>query len=1070
MRLVKILAWMLCCAMLLSFAACTTPPTPENPTTEQDSEQPTTTPDTENPDGPDDPEQPKDAIEAVKEELEAMKKNIGATSDTVLYVKDFGAVGDGVTDDGTAIYKAVLAATEQHATLKFEQDKTYYVASVPGGRTTPLTLNGAHGVTIDGCGATILIAPDMRYINTSECGNVKIANLHFDYAVPVYLVGKVTAVNGNEVTYSLDQNPYVDNYNFAGVNGFSIMYNEGKQQRPHMFMQSMVKTADKEVKVTYTSSHHYKVGNVVFVPNPGVGHAYSQVFDIRGSDAPMLFENLGVHAASSFVWAIMHNKDHLFFENVDLVPAQNNDREIKLVGWRDGYHCKNNTAGIHWNNCEAEVLFDDVFNIAATLGVVSDVSGNNTFSVKNYENPADVFVCAPGDTVDIYDIKNGDYKGNARVRSVTSNADGSRTITLYYGQTIENVTEGCVVANRDTGAPGSTITNCHFTGTFRFLRNLYVENTVFDLLIIWMMVEGSVEGPMPGNVDFVNCTFNGGEIQMDAYNRNIAKRLRKIGRQIVDIGFWGCTFNDCRTTTSTDATYTKNDTFTTDDLYTVKNRAGTSDPQTIAPGKADVALGVTWDWTLFTMPMTGDCAAITPLTALDGTLAGKLNQDNVGSSVLALSATEGQKLYLDGLSKSALSCLYEKGSSHIIKLTYYTDTPVKASLVIGDTVVTDDLFATAGALTTVTLTYNANGQGNIAYIEYRGTGTVYLGNFTLAAFVNANPSISQLENGHTFVWDSNVTITGGQAIKVSDITDTAAKQAILGAPDKFGQTVLHLSGDMGSFTGLTKKTYFTAGVTYRISIDAYIASPISQGSTMYLLAMDSTPGNRVLKEGIFKGEGMYHFEMDWQVGATGEKELKFFINNAPAQYADIYVGNFTITKLPGMSPNKTIIPDNMTEVTKEQLQAGFTFDFANGVFLETTANSYVDASCLNAHATQTLAKAGFGAYAYYFAENFHAIGLNNPVYGGSKYTVTMKVYDCKGNLDDNARGAFVLLNMTGGGQNSAECNYKITADPDVPGLYTLTFTDYVPTGTDDLLFYQIEPCEFYIASITVKIG
>ena len=491
MRLVKILAWMLCCAMLLSFAACTTPPTPENPTTEQDSEQPTTTPDTENPDGPDDPEQPKDAIEAVKEELEAMKKNIGATSDTVLYVKDFGAVGDGVTDDGTAIYNAVLAATEQHATLKFEQDKTYYVASAPGGRTTPLTLNGAHGVTVDGCGATILIAPDMRYINTSECGNVKIANLHFDYAVPVYLVGKVTAVNGNEVTYSLDQNPYVDNYNFAGVNGFSIMYNEGKQQRPHMFMQSMVKTADKEVKVTYTSSHHYKVGNVVFVPNPGVGHAYSQVFDIRGSDAPMLFENLGVHAASSFVWAIMHNKDHLFFENVDLVPAQNNDREIKLVGWRDGYHCKNNTAGIHWNNCEAEVLFDDVFNIAATLGVVSDVSGNNTFSVKNYENPADVFVCAPGDTVDIYDIKNGDYKGNARVRSVISNADGSRTITLYYGQTIENVTEGCVVANRDTGAPGSTITNCHFTGTFRFLRNLYVENTVFDLLIIWMMVEGS---------------------------------------------------------------------------------------------------------------------------------------------------------------------------------------------------------------------------------------------------------------------------------------------------------------------------------------------------------------------------------------------------------------------------------------------------------------------------------------------------------------------------------------------------------------------------------------------------
>ena len=92
--------------------------------------------------------------------------------------------------------------------------------------------------------------------------------------------------------------------------------------------------------------------------------------------------------------------------------------------------------------------------------------------LENYENPADVFICSPGDTVDIYDLKSGAYKGNARVRAVTNNADGSRTIHLYYGETIDRVSEGCVVANRDTGAPGSTITNCHFQGTFRFLRNL----------------------------------------------------------------------------------------------------------------------------------------------------------------------------------------------------------------------------------------------------------------------------------------------------------------------------------------------------------------------------------------------------------------------------------------------------------------------------------------------------------------------------------------------------------------------------------------------------------------------
>ena len=1068
MRTIRLFALLLCACMLLPLAACKpTPNTGDETTTEQTTSAPdesVTEPGTE-------PEpEPADPIEAMKQDLAIMQQGIGATTDTVLYVGDFGAVGDGKTDDGTAIFNAVTAAAEQNATLKFEENKIYYVASVPGGRVTPFTLNGAHDMTIDGCGATILIAPNMRYIRFNDCGNVKMTNLHFDYAVSVYLVGKVKDVQGSTVIFEVDQNPYVDHFDYSGANGFSIAYNEGTQQRPHAFMTEMHKTGDKEVSVTY-KGHTYKKDQLVYLPNPGVGHVADQVIHVAGSDEPMLFENIGIHAASSFVWALMHNRDHLFFENVDLVPAANNDREIKMVSWRDGYHCKNNTAGIHWNNCEAEVLFDDVFNIAATLGVVTEVGGNSSFTVKNYENAADVFVCAPGDTVDIYDLSSGAYKGNARVRSVVSNADGSRTIHLYYGQTIENVSAGCVVANRDTGAPGSTITNCHFTGTFRFLRNLYVENTVFDLLIIWMMVEGSVEGPMPGNVDFVNCTFNGGEIQLDAYNRNTAKRMRKIGEQIKDIGFWGCTLNSTRVITSTDATHTQVDTFVNEDLYTVKNRAAITDPQSITPTKDDLSLGVTWDWTLFTMNMTGESATVTPLSTLsDRTLADKLNVENVGDSVLALNANAGEKLYLDGLSKSALSCLYEKNTSYIIKLTYYAESPVKASLVMGETVLSDDLFAKTGEVTTVTLMYSSTGKGNITYIEYSGTGKVYLGELTVAAFVNANPSLSQLEAGHTFVWDKNVTIKGGKATKVDEISNAAAKEAILANPDKFGQTVLHLDSDPGEFTGLTKKTYFTAGVTYHISMDAYIASPISAGSTIYLMAIDDTPGNRILCKGIFDGQGMYHFEMNWQVGATGEKELRFFIDKEPANYADIYVGNFTITKMPGMTPNKTIIPDNMTQATADQLRAGFTYDFASGVFFETTVNSYVDTSCLNAYTKETLANAGFGEYAYYFAENFHSIALNNPVLSGNRYTITMQVYDCKGNLDDSARGAFVLLNMTGGGQNSAEVNYKITADPNVPGLYTLTFTDNVPGGTDDLLFYQIEPCEFYIKSITVKVG
>ena len=150
MRTIRLFALLLCACMLLPLVACKPTPDTGDVTTEQDTAAPeeiTTDP------GEVEPEPPKDAIEAQKQELAAMKSAIGSTNRTVLYVKDFGAVGDGKTDDGTAIFNAVNAAAEQHATLRFEENKTYYVASVPGGRLTPFTLNGAHDMTIDGCGS-----------------------------------------------------------------------------------------------------------------------------------------------------------------------------------------------------------------------------------------------------------------------------------------------------------------------------------------------------------------------------------------------------------------------------------------------------------------------------------------------------------------------------------------------------------------------------------------------------------------------------------------------------------------------------------------------------------------------------------------------------------------------------------------------------------------------------------------------------------------------------------------------------------------------------------------------------
>lgn len=1066
MRTSKLCSLLLCVLMLLPMVACK--PEPQEQQIPTQSTEQTTQPEeiTTDP-GEIEPDPPKDAIETKKQELEAIRQAVGAPTETVLYAKDFGAVGDGKTDDGAAIFNAVTEAIKQKATLKFEQDKKYYISQVPGNRQTPFAINGADGLTVDGCGSTFLVTPGMIYFEVENSKNVKFVNCHFDFAVPVYLVGKVKSVEGTKVVFDVDMNPYTSHFNFTASNGFSILYNEGTQKRPHTFMTEMQRTGDKEVTITY-KGHVYKEGQTVFLPNPGVAHVGNAVCWLKGNTGALLFENVGIHAAPVFCWNISKNSGKVFFENVDLVPAPDNTREIQMVAWRDGFHCKDNTGSLHWNNCESGVLHDDIFNIANTLGEVVASENDNTFTVKSHQTAGQVFACSPGDTIDVYEVKTGYYMGCGRVRSVKINADGTRTLTLYYGQTIDKVKEGCIVANRDTGAPGSTITNCHFQGTFRFMRNLYVENTVFDMLQTWIMVSGNVEGPMPGNMDFVGCTFNGGNIQIDAMNYNTAKRMKKIGEKITDIGYWGCTFNQSSVSTSTLANYTISDTYTTEELYTVKNDALYNDPITISPTDAEVKDGVTWDWSLFTMPMTGDIAELCPTASVDPNTQ---NTQSVGTGVLAIHAAAGKKLYFDGLSAAAIPGLYKKGNSHLIKLTYFAPAPVEAKLVIGGKVVSDNLFNKVGEWTTVSLIHNAASDAKIAYIECIGDGDVYLGELTLAAFINADPSQTQLESGHTFVWDGNVTIGNSTAINLADVTNASAKKAMLENADNFGKTVLHVTDTWGDFSGLRKKAYYTAGTNYRISIDAYIASPLPAGCTVDLVVLDASGKARTLKENVFSGEGLCHAELDWKVSPSGENKLAFSFKGTSAEGTDVYVGNFTITQMPPLSPYQKYTVTEFTYPTVEQLEQGYTFDFSKGVFFDMGKQNYVEVSALNAYAAQTLRDAGFGDYAYYYNETFDGLGLGETLKKrpGRPITITMVVYDCQGNLPTAPLGALTLLNMSGGLQNSAGCDYVLTPDPTVPGLYTMTFAATPPAGTDALRFYVLEPCEFYIASVTVDV-
>ena len=534
------------------------------------------------------------------------KEQAGAKTETVLDPADFGVVGDGRTDDGPAIGRAIEAAMEQQATLLFASGKTYYIGSTDRNANvfaSPFAMNGADGVTVDGGGSVFRFAPGIQYFAMVSCKDIRFCNMKLDLAVSPYLVGTVKTVSGVYVTYTTDIEPHQSYNDSRGYTNFSIEYNEGTQERPHRFINTMQTTGSKELKVEYqVADHGYEVGDKVFLPNPGVGNFLSESMYIAGNTGCIVFEDVEVWAAPSFIANIRGNDAEIYFENVDYIPGEENHREIKMVSWRDGYHVKDNRRPIHWNECDVGVLFDDVFNVSNTLGYITSVKNGNQFTVTNYEMYTHgsyvAFDCREGDVIDVFNAS-GAYAGSAAVRRVISNPNGTVDLVLDYGVDLKKVDTGWLVGNRDTCAPGSTVTNSRFTGTFRFRRDIRIQNCVFDMLITWIREDGSVEGPLPGSIDYVDCTFNGGSLDIGAAGSAVRKAM-------VDFGFWNCTFNDgAKITAGRNVTVTESASWTEEELYTYKNRKMTTVPTFVAPTDLDFQNTAIYDWTLYLMQVSG---------------------------------------------------------------------------------------------------------------------------------------------------------------------------------------------------------------------------------------------------------------------------------------------------------------------------------------------------------------------------------------------------------------------------------------------------------------------------------
>ena len=449
---------------------------------------------------------------SVKSSSGAVPSSGSAARDDVLRVKDYGAVGDGKTDDGEAIANTIQRAMDftyanpsKPATVIFESGKSYRMDTVPfsiSQYNANIALCNTKNITLQGSNTTIIGNPDKRYVQITNSSDINITGLNFTYEKPVAVTAEITKISGNTVEFKTPIKLDFPGTSFKFTTSEVIFAIPDNGKRFHSYFKEIRRLSDLSYSITFDASVGYMtVGSKVFIPVPGYAYKGVSVSTLHSTN--VAFKDCNVWNSSEFVFQVNGNNGQVSFNNVKVVPKDSG--ASATVSWRDIIHAKDNRAKLTFNNCNFRGAHDDVFNISNTCLKLESVSGN-TYSVKgmDYGSGGNFLEIKKGDTLTVLHPVSGKFYGSTKVTEVVIQNGGD--IRLKVDNTL-GAPAGSWMYIEELAAPGSSITGGSFNGTFRIRANTAVKNSVFEILFMWTLFGETYEGPVPHDVTYTNCTF-----------------------------------------------------------------------------------------------------------------------------------------------------------------------------------------------------------------------------------------------------------------------------------------------------------------------------------------------------------------------------------------------------------------------------------------------------------------------------------------------------------------------------------------------------------------------------------
>ena len=447
------------------------------------------------------------------------------------HIKDFGAVGDGCTNDANAFARASAFLNDGNENIQkilVLDDVTYKIGKISEeGVSHAISLCSAKNVSIEGNGAKIAIEMPTGGAKVLDCENITMRGLEIYFDPSPMVIGKVVAhdegwswidvkVADGERCGISESGEYVPAKNsafFASANGSERDLN----CRDDYFIEKMEFVAENVIRIHINVSmmagdlaSHFTglvyVGSEMVLPRVGYAHCVAggsiPAISVTRTDGFYMYDS-HLHDIPLFCVGLASNGE-VKFDNVKLMHKEGSGNY--LVSWRDGYHCKNQYKSATWENCECGMLGDDIYNIATTFFDVKEVVSNNTFKVYPHEGEI-IQRFVPGDTVGFLDLHKGFSYGSSKIKSVTYGETRRDCVTIETEDSISGVKVGSAMEITYTAdnPDGHYIRNCKLYGSIRVKAPTVFENCDLPLTILYINNESWIEGPIPQNIKVKNC-------------------------------------------------------------------------------------------------------------------------------------------------------------------------------------------------------------------------------------------------------------------------------------------------------------------------------------------------------------------------------------------------------------------------------------------------------------------------------------------------------------------------------------------------------------------------------------